>query len=104
MVCSRAWPSETKASNRSATYFTGTAKGRDAVYGYLARSLAILRTQTQNPDLPIHMIAGVADRATLAEVQSFAQLVSDDTLIGGWSLYDFLTTRPAEWQALAALG
>ena len=86
------------------TYFTGTAKGPDAVYGYLARSLAILRTQTQNPDLPIHMIAGIADRATLDEVQSFAQLVTDDGKIGGWSLYDFLTTRAAEWQALASLG
>ena len=85
------------------TYFTGTVRGPDAVYGYLARSLAILRSKTQNPDLPIHMIAGIADRATLAEVQSFAQLVSDDTLIGGWSLYDFLTTRAAEWHALAGL-
>ncbi len=85
------------------TYFTGTVKGPDAVYGYLARSLAILRVKTQNPDLPIHMIAGVADRATLAEVQGFAQLVSDDGRIGGWSLYDFLTTRAAEWRALAGL-
>ena len=86
------------------TYFTGTAKGPDAVYGYLARSVAILRTQTQNPDLPIHMIAGIADRATLDEVQSFAQLVTDDGQIGGWSLYDFLTTSAAEWRSLAVLG
>jgi hypothetical protein len=85
------------------TYFTGTVKGPDAVYGYLARSLAILRVKTQNPDLPIHMIAGVADRATLAEVHSFAQLVSDDTQIEGWSLYDFFTTRAAEWRVLASL-
>ena len=85
------------------TYFTGTVKGPDAVYGYLARSLAILRVMTQNPDLPIHMIAGVADRATLPEVQAFAQLVSDDSRIGGWSLYDFFTTRAAEWRVLAGL-
>ena len=86
------------------TYFTGSVKGPDAVYGYLARSLAILRTRTQNPDLPVHLIAGVADRATLPEVQAFAQLVSDDSRIGGWSLYDFLTTRSAEWGVLAGLG
>jgi hypothetical protein len=86
------------------TYFTGTVKGPDAVYGYLARSLAILRVKTQNPDLPIHMIAGVADRATLPEVQAFAQLVADDTQISGWSLYDFFTMRPAEWRVLAGLG
>lgn len=85
------------------TYFTGTVKGADAVYGYLARSLAILRTKTQSPDLSIHLIAGVADRATLPEVQSFAQLVADETQIGGWSLYDFFTTRAAEWHALAGL-
>ena len=85
------------------TYFTGSVKGPDAVYGYLARSLAILRTKTQNPDLPIHLIAGVADRATLPEVQSFAQLVSDDIGIGGWSLYDYFTMRSAEWHALAGL-
>jgi len=85
------------------TYFTGTVRGPDAVYGYLARSLAILRAQTQNPDLPVHLIAGVADRATLPEVQAFAQVVSDDARVGGWSLYDFLTTRPAEWHVLAGL-
>ena len=86
------------------TYFTGTVKGPDAVYGYLARSLAILRMKTQNPDLLIHMIAGVADRATLPEVQAFAQLVADDTQISGWSLYDFFTMRAAEWRVLAGLG
>jgi hypothetical protein len=85
------------------TYFTGSVKGPDAVYGYLARSLAILRTKTQNPDLAIHLIAGVADRATLAEVKAFVQLASDDTRIAGWSLYDFFTTRAAEWRVLAGL-
>ena len=85
------------------TYFTGTVRGPDAVYGYLARSLAILRSKTQNPGLPIHIIAGVANRATLPEVQAFAQLVSDDAQIGGWSLYDFFTMRAAEWSILAGL-
>ncbi len=85
------------------TYFTGSVKGPDAVYGYLARSLAILRARTQNPELPIHMIAGVANRATLPDVQAFAQVVTDDTRINGWSLYDFVTTRAAEWRILAGL-
>ena len=75
------------------TYFTGTAKA-------LMRSTATSRIArdpphpTQNPELPIHMIAGVANRATLPEVQAFAQLVADDTHIAGWSLYDFFTKGP----------
>ena len=77
--------------------------GYDATYGYVARSLRLLRTAI-GPDIPIHAAGGVANRMTADELKAFADAVADEGSVTGWSLYDFQTTGPKGWAALAPLG
>jgi hypothetical protein len=83
-------------------YSGGGFRGYDATYGYVARSLRLLRDAVGR-DVPIHAAGGVADRMTPEELRAFADAVVD-TGATGWSLYDFHTTGPAGWRALAPLG
>jgi hypothetical protein len=84
-------------------YTGGALKGFDATYGYVTRALRLLRTQTGSPDIPIHVAGGVADRMGPEELAGFVAAVSDDGSVVGVSLYDWATTRPAAWRALAPL-
>jgi hypothetical protein len=85
------------------TYTGGGFKGYDATYGYVARSLRLLRTSV-GPDIPVHAAGGVANRMTADELKAFVDAVTDEGSVTGWSLYDFQTTGPKGWAALAALG
>ena len=84
-------------------YTGGAFKGFDATYGYVTRALRLLRMQTGNPDVPIHVAGGVADRLGPEELAGFVAAVSDDGGVLGVSLYDWATTRPAAWRALKPL-
>jgi len=84
--------------------YTGRAfPGYDATYGYVARSLRLLRTAV-GPEMPIHAAGGVANRMNAEELKAFADAVTDEVTVTGWSLYDFQTTGPKAWSALAPLG
>ena len=85
-------------------YYTYRFDGPDAAYGYLARSLAIIRRLTGDPDVPVHLVGGIADRTDAAEAEAFAQAIRDDGGVLGWSLYDWGTTSRAVWRALAGVG
>jgi hypothetical protein len=85
------------------TYTGGGFKGYDATYGYVARSLRLLRASV-GPDIPVHAAGGVANRMTAEELKAFVDAVTDDGTITGWSLYAFQTTGPKGWASLAALG
>ena len=84
-------------------YTGGAYTGFDATYGYVTRALRLLRLHTGNPDVQIHVAGGVADRLGPDELAGFAAAVSDDGSTIGVSLYDWMTTRPAAWAALAPL-
>jgi len=84
-------------------YTGGGFKGYDATYGYVARSLRLLRTAV-GPDVPVHAAGGVANRMNAEELKAFTDAVVDEGTVTGWSLYDFATTGPAGWKALAPLG
>jgi hypothetical protein len=84
-------------------YTGGAYTGFDATYGYVTRALRLLRFHTGDPDVPIHVAGGVADRMGLDELAGFAAAVSDDGSTIGVSLYDWMTTRPTAWAALAPL-
>lgn len=85
------------------TYTGGGFKGYDATYGYVARSLRLLRSAV-GPDVPVHAAGGVANRMNAEELKAFTDAVVDDGSVSGWSLYDFATTTPAGWGALVPLG
>ena len=85
------------------TYTGGGFHGYDATYGYVARSLRLLRAAV-GPDIPVHAAGGVANRMNAEELKAFVDAVQDEGTVTGWSLYDFQTTGPKAWAALAPLG
>jgi len=85
------------------TYTGGGFKGYDATYGYVARSLRLLRAAV-GPDVPVHAAGGVANRMNADELKAFTDAVADDGTVSGWSLYDYMTTGTKAWSAIAVLG
>jgi len=83
--------------------YTSGLRGFDATYGYVTRALRLLRVDTGNPDIAIQVVGGVANQLGPDELAGFAAAVADDGDTIGVSLYDWLTTRPAEWHVLDAL-
>jgi hypothetical protein len=84
-------------------YTGGAFKGFDATYGYVTRALRLLRTQTGDPDVAIHVAGGVADRLGAEELAGFSAAVADDGGTIGVSLYDWATTPRWMWAVLGAL-
>ena len=84
-------------------YTGGAFKGFDATYGYVTRAIRLLRFQTGNPDVAIHVAGGVADRLGPEELAGFAAAVSDDGGTIGVSLYDWATTPAGHWRVLRPL-
>jgi hypothetical protein len=106
----RTWPNfpwadlATTADAFAPMIYTGASvKGFDATYGYVTRALRLLRADTEDPDVAIHVVGGVADRLGPEELAGFAAAVSDDGATSGVSLYDWATTRSAAWSVLTAL-
>lgn len=83
-------------------YTGGGFKGYDATYGYVARSLRLLRNAIGGT-IPVHAAGGVANRMNAEELRAFTDAVLDDGTTTGWSLYDLQTTTPAGWAAMARL-
>ena len=83
-------------------YTGGGFDGYDATYGYVARSLRLLRNAVGD-SIPVHAAGGVANRMDREELRAFTDAVLDDGSASGWSLYDLQTTTPAGWAAMARL-
>jgi hypothetical protein len=83
-------------------YFTYRTRSLRAAYDYTVRNAAIIRRATGDPSVPIHLIGGVADAASTAQVRGFVRAARDCGVAGG-SLYDFGTTSAGHWASLAAL-
>jgi len=84
-------------------YTGGAFRGFDATYGYVTRAIRLLRFETGDPDIAIHVAGGVADRLGPEELAGFAAAVSDDGGTIGVSLYDWATTPAGHWRVLAPL-
>jgi hypothetical protein len=83
-------------------YWSYSAGGERGAYDYIDRSAQIVRTETGRPDLPIHMIGGLASGAEADESRGFVSAVNANRLLGA-SLYDVATTGAEDWGALAQL-
>jgi hypothetical protein len=101
------FPWEGLAANADAfapmIYTGGALTGFDATYGYVTRALRLLRVETNRPDVPVHVVGGVANRMGPDELAGFVAAVSDDGATIGVSLYDWMTTTPRAWKALAPI-
>jgi hypothetical protein len=76
-------------------------RGIKATRGYDAADIAIIRSRTGKPHVPIHLIGGLANAMGARETAGFMQAVADCSPVG-YSLYAFSVTPQATWKALAA--
>lgn len=70
---------------------------------YVGENIDRIRAATGRPDLPIHVIGGIADGISVEQVQGMLAAIEarDDVL--GASLYDWATSSPQQWAALSSL-
>jgi hypothetical protein len=84
-------------------YTGGGFRGYDATYGYVARSLRLVRAAV-GEEVALHAAGGVANRMSPEELRAYVDAVEDTGGSTGWSLYDLQTTTAAGWASLARLG
>jgi hypothetical protein len=83
-------------------YFTDAKiRGAGRSRAYLTADVAIIRTRTGRPHVPIHLIGGLANAMGANETAGFMQAVADCAPLG-YSLYEFPLTSRATWKALTA--
>jgi hypothetical protein len=68
---------------------------------YSAQEIQRLRTAV-GADIPVHLIGGLAEDASVADVQAMVATITEAGAIGG-GLYDWATSTPQQWAALAPL-
>ena len=83
-------------------YFTFHVHGKDAARTYTAREAGIIRSKTQRPHLPIHVIGGLAAHMDGPETAGFVFGAFQGRAIGG-SLYDLAGTGRSQWHELSKL-
>jgi hypothetical protein len=81
------------------SYFGFFTEGPREAHNYITSSVNILRRETRDPGVLIHMIGGVADDATATETRGFVHSVRENGLLGA-SYYDYDTTGPGDWAEL----
>jgi len=86
-------------------YFSYHAKTPAAAYAYTRDVVVMIRRESGDRTLPIHLIGGIADRAGISVVNAFLR-AAQDCGVAGVSLYAFLETSRTEWSHLqgATLG
>ena len=80
-------------------YFSYYAKKPAAAYAYAHDVITAIRTESAQPDVPIHIIGGIAGAAPISAFAAFIRAARDCD-VAGISLYAFYETSPAEWVAL----
>ncbi|MEA2386093.1 MAG: hypothetical protein QOJ22_267 [Thermoleophilaceae bacterium] len=81
------------------TYHATTARG---AYVDTRRNIRILRRETGDPAVPIHLIGGGAGESNAAEGRAFARAANRYGVIGA-SMYDQMTMGPEDWRAVRAI-
>ncbi|MCW2977586.1 MAG: N-acetylmuramoyl-L-alanine amidase [Actinomycetia bacterium] len=82
-------------------YFSYYVATRAGAYTYARDVVTAVRRGTGLPDVPIHMIGGIANRIGAPALAGFIT-AAQDCGVGGLSLYAFLETTPSQWTQMAA--
>jgi hypothetical protein len=80
-------------------YFTYHVDGAEKTHDETVRNVEIIREQTGNDAIPIHMIGGIADDASGPEVEAFVHAVREHGLLGA-SIYNWSLTEAHDWEPL----
>jgi hypothetical protein len=70
---------------------------------YVSANIERIRESTGDPDIPIHVVGGIADEATTEQVQGMLQAIDEHPGVIGGSLYDWATSSPEQWETLSPL-
>ena len=70
---------------------------------YVGENIDRIRAATGDPDLPLHVIGGIADEATVEQVQGMLRAIDARTGVIGGGFYDWATSSPEQWAALGPL-
>ena len=81
-------------------YFSHYVRAPGDVYDYTRQVVLDIRDRTGQPDLPIHVIGGLASGTSNAAAVAFARAATDCG-VDGVSLYAYPQTTLAQWHALA---
>ena len=83
-------------------YFSFRAHGYKEVKRYTERSIRVIRRESKNPDVPIHLIGGIGGETEVSEVKGFVRAVRGNGVLGA-SYYDFAVTSEHEWEQLETI-
>ena len=83
-------------------YFTGYTDGPRAAHDEISRNVRSIRGGTGDPDIPIHVIAGIADDMSGSETRAAVHAGLELGVLG-LSLYDADTSGPEDWSRLRAV-
>lgn len=83
-------------------YYTYHATDAAGAYRDTRRNIRLLRRETADPQVPIHLIGGGARESNAAEGRAFARAANDYGVLGA-SMYDHVTMGPEDWRALRAI-
>jgi hypothetical protein len=83
-------------------YFTGYTDGPIAAHDEVSRNIRSIRGGTGDPDVPIHVIAGIANDMSGSETGA-AVHAGRELGVLGLSLYDADTSGPEDWKRLEAV-
>jgi hypothetical protein len=81
-------------------YWTFRVAGERAVQRYAREALRAVRVRSGDPAVPVHVVGGIADAASTAEVAGFVSGAVGFRAAGA-SLYDAPITRRAQWRRMA---
>jgi hypothetical protein len=84
------------------TYFTWRVSGGRGAYRYTAACVDIIRSETEDPAVPIHVIGGISDDSTIPEARGFVRAVRGRHVTGA-SYYAFHGTSNALWEVLQSV-
>ena len=84
------------------TYFTWRVSDRDGAHQYTSFNIRIIRNETGDPTVPIHVIGGIANEATPDETAGFVHSLREHGVLGG-SYYTFPITRASQWTSLRTI-
>jgi len=79
--------------------FRDPASGYRDAYRYTVENVQRLRDHVGDPTAPVHVIGGIGDETTDADLEGFNRAVAETGAIGS-SIYDFDTLPPAAWPLL----
>ena len=84
------------------TYFTSRVSGPAGARSYTAGNIHIIRAETGDPSVPIHVIGGIASGANANETAGFVHAVRERHAIGA-SYYTFPLIRAGDWRSLSKI-